>query len=435
MTDVSRFSALAASGDDAEALALYHGPFLDGFVLPGCVEFDQWVAAQRARLQGIAARSLERLATAAESRADWTGAVAPLKQLVALDTLSATATMRLMRATWASGDRPGAIQLGRVHATIVREQLDLEPDVAVLRLMDELRGTRDTPAALQLASELESAARVPAVADLLTVPRRSSDRRVWRRAGPRAAAVALVAAVAGGAAVILSRSVGASAAATTLSAQQIVVAPFRVSAADASLSYLREGIVELLSSRLADDSAARAVDPGRVLGTWRAANPNGATDTPNPEALKLARRLGASRVVVGGVVGNPSRIVVTASVLGVPNGETRAKSEVEGSADSITTLVDRLAVRLVATSAGEGDRFSDRFTPSLGALRDFLDGQAAYHRGDYAAAVPLYEHALARDSSFALAAMHLALAADRLNAAEQHDRALAIAWTNRNDLN
>ena len=46
-----------------------------------------------------------------------------------------------------------------------------------------------------------------------------------------------------------------------------------------------------------------------------------------------------------------------------------------------------------------------------------------------------YERALARDSSFALAAMHLALAADQLNDAEQHDRALAIAWAHRLDLN
>ena len=140
-------------------------------------------------------------------------------------------------------------------------------------------------------------------------------------------------------------------------------------------------------------------------------------------------------MIVGGIVGNASRLVVSASLLMARTGETRAQATVEGPVDSITTLVDRLAARLIASGAGEGDRFGDRFTPSLAALRDFLEGQAAYRGGDYAQAIPAYERALARDSGFALAALHLALAADGINDAEQHDRALALAWANRGDLN
>ncbi|HEY9229146.1 MAG TPA: hypothetical protein VIP11_21020, partial [Gemmatimonadaceae bacterium] len=55
-SDVARFIACAAQGDDDGALALYAGPFLDGFALPGCVEFDQWVAASRERMRSMASR-------------------------------------------------------------------------------------------------------------------------------------------------------------------------------------------------------------------------------------------------------------------------------------------------------------------------------------------------------------------------------------------
>ena len=85
--------------------------------------------------------------------------------------------------------------------------------------------------------------------------------------------------------------------------QRVVVAPFRVAGASPSLSYLRDGMVELLSVRLADDSLARSVDAGAVIGAWRAAGLAPAMDVPRDTVVRLAARLGAERVVVGGVIG------------------------------------------------------------------------------------------------------------------------------------
>jgi len=192
-------------------------------------------------------------------------------------------------------------------------------------------------------------------------------------------------------------------------------------------------MVELLSARLADDSGAHAVDPGVVLNAWRT-RATGPTEISRERGLEIARRLGASRLVVGSVVGGATRLVLSASLLVVPSGEVDAQATVEGPPDSVTAIVDRVAVKLLAVSAGEGDRLSHRTTPSLVALRAFLSGQSAYRRGDYNAAIPLYERALAADSTFALAALQLAMTADQVNDNEQHDRALAIAWANRGDL-
>jgi DNA-binding SARP family transcriptional activator len=441
-SDVGQFLALADRDAHASVAAAYRGVFLEGFVLASSAEFDQWMSVERSRFQHIAARALERLATAAERAGDWPAAVESYKRLVALDPLSATATMRLMRALWASGDRTGAIQHGRAHATLIYDELEIEADAAVLRLIDELTVARETPSpirltavedpAIEAATPISSAAVAPSSVAFSNIaqPHRTSPRRYAGRAALlSSAAIVVVAAV-----LSFGRSQAVAEGAIHLDAEPVVVAPFRVSGSDASLGYLREGMVELLSSRLDDDSAARAIDPGRVIGAWRKEQLTGPADTRSPDAIRIARQLGSGRVIVGGIVGNAAKLVVSASLLQASTGETSAQVTVEGPVDSITTLVDRLAAKLIASSAGEGDRFGDRFTPSLAALRDFLEGQAAYRRGDYAQAIPAYERALARDSGFALAALHLALAADGINDAEQHDRALALAWANRADL-
>jgi hypothetical protein len=97
-------------------------------------------------------------------------------------------------------------------------------------------------------------------------------------------------------------------------------------------------------------------------------------------------------------------------------------------------MVDRLAVQFLAARHGELDRLSTEVTPSLRALREYIAGQSAYRRAEYLRAARHYELALRADSTFALAAFQLALAADRLNGGEQNHRALSIAWNRRNEL-
>jgi TolB-like protein len=217
-------------------------------------------------------------------------------------------------------------------------------------------------------------------------------------------------------------------------AQRVVVAPFRVTGASASLAYLRDGMVELLAARLADDSGARSVDAGAVLAAWRAAGLLGSGQVARDTVVRLAGRLGAERVVVGSVVGTPSRVVLSATVVAVPSGTVSAEASVEGPADSVTALVDRLAARLLVLGAGEDASLASQTTGSLRALRAFLDGQAAFRRGSHAVAVRRYEEALQIDSTFALAALQLARSADRLQLGAPRTRGLAVAWRGRAEL-
>ena len=448
--DVWAFEDTVAVGDLERAAGLYKGPFLDGFYLSGAPEFERWAAERRSRYEAQIAEVLDRLAASAESIGDHGRAVDWLRRRAAIDPLDTQAPVRLMTSLAAAGDRAGALQQARVHETLLREQLEMAPDVLVTQLAARLRADAertDAVASMQAPPSANGAGPVvvqaPTASGHTTLaPPVATEARAVRSLGrgkhaKRITWVALaVIVVTVGAIVGTSRSErrGAAPNLAPSVAHPVVIAPFRVAGAEPSLAYLREGMVELLSMRLADDSGARSVDPGAVLGAWRAAGLTATEDVPRSTAVRVASELGASRVVFGSVVGTPLKLLVTASVVRVPSGEVIADASVEGTSDSLGTLVDRIAVELLAVEAGERDRLAQHSTPSLPALRAYLDGQAEYRRGDYSSAVQHYERALRSDSSFALAALRLAVAADRINDAEQHDRALALAWAARDEL-
>ncbi len=441
--DVNELEAALDSGDLERAVALYTGPFLDGFFLSGSPEFEHWSSLQRGRLEARVAEALERLAERAETESDSRGAVEWRKRISTIRPLDSGNTVKLMTALAESGDRAGALQHARVHELLLREQLGLEPDVAVLALAKKLREPSQPIAADTVDGGTESGRAVllqnssPVVLDLastrgspLTVWVRRQRSRPWRLT----TALTLMLAVLAAAVTIIRGQRSAPAVAQPQLRQKVVVAPFRVAGAAASLSYLRDGIVELLSTRLADDTAARAVDAGAVLGAWEGAGFTTAAAVPRDSVVKLAARLGAERVVIGSVVGTPSRLILRASVVAVPSAEVHGEAMVEGPADSISALIDGLAAKLLVSQAGEDERLSSYTTASLPALRAYLAGQAAFRRDAYDGAVRHYEAALKLDPTFALAALRLAMAADRRNDDEKRGHGVALAWTSREAL-
>jgi DNA-binding SARP family transcriptional activator/TolB-like protein len=465
-SDVQELEEALDAQDFERAAALYAGPFADGFYLTGSGEFEQWTTAQRARLEDRMADALGRLAAEAETEGRSRDALGWRKRLAAVRPLDASVTVALMRTLAEAGDRAGAIRHAQLHQTLLREQLGLDPDPVVTSLAARLRQPMEWSAAAQdqspddAGAELEPSAvavddggagavkvREPGgsalPAEAMTSSRAavpgvhsagSRSPRRWRLVA--GASVALAAGLVAGAALLARRGADREAVPppTPKLEQQVVVAPFRVSGASASLAYLREGMVELLSTRLADDSSDRSVDAGAVLGAWRAAGLGGTSELPRSTIARLAATLGAERVVIGSVVGSQRRLVLTANVTDAATGRPLGQASVEGAADSITSLVDRLAVRLLLLDAGEEASLATRTSESLPALRAFLDGQAAFRRANYTEALRRYGDAVRLDSTFALAAVQLARSADRLRLVEPRGRALALAWRERDAL-
>jgi hypothetical protein len=214
----------------------------------------------------------------------------------------------------------------------------------------------------------------------------------------------------------------------------MAVVPFRVRGAAPALGYLREGMIDLVAARLTGAGGARAADPGSVMNAWRRAGGSETDDLSGSAVLELARRLGAGQVLLGSVVGTPGHVALNASLLPVEGGSPRAEAKVEGVADSLPQLVDRLIAQLITEETGTSHGLEGLVNRPLPALRLYLQAQAAYRRADYVDAVARYEQALDLDSTFALAGLRLASAAGWTAAPGAGRRGLEQAWRSRDRL-
>src|SRR5437773_2402588 len=138
-SDVQNFEEALDRGDPARAVAVYSGPFLDGFYLSEAGEFEHWVDEERARLATRAAEALESLAARATATGDVRASVKWWRRLTELDPFSAHAALGLMQALAAAGERVEALDHGRRFDAFVRQELGAEPSAQVTALMQRLR--------------------------------------------------------------------------------------------------------------------------------------------------------------------------------------------------------------------------------------------------------------------------------------------------------
>ncbi|MGQ0539496.1 MAG: BTAD domain-containing putative transcriptional regulator [Gemmatimonadaceae bacterium] len=474
-SDIADFHAALERSAFEKAVALYTGPFLNGFFLTDAPEFERWVERERTRLSGSYRAALERLAAQAEVAGDPSCAVEWCRRLANEDMLSSRTALRLMRALAAAGDRAAALQHARVYETLVRQELEIAPDSEIVAYLEELRSSNGAaaspppmrPSRVELTEQLPAAVpstvgdATPIVVPTIQVaavgppslpgtskpPERSGSRRVMLVLAvlvPLVVAASWVAwTTRGGPDVQVARD----------DPTLVFVAPFRVSAADTSLRYLGEAMVDLLSAKFAGQGGPRAIDARTAISAWRrvAAQSTASAD----DDLRAARGAGAGRVLRGSVVGTGGgRITIDARLLSVADGSRLASTIVEGPHDSLGAVVDRLAARLIALASGVAEQhLGSLTTSSFPALAAYLAGSAAHRRGDDAAALDHFRRALDFDSTFALAALELASARgwalalmprenspgdavmgalDRrqqtLGDDELFDRAMAIAW-------
>ena len=237
-----------------------------------------------------------------------------------------------------------------------------------------------------------------------------------------AAAVALIAVAGIGGSMLMNRGGNAP-----IDEHAVAVVPFRVASADPSHHYLREGMLDLIAAKLSGEEL-RTIEPRSVLDAWRQAGGSETRDLSQAETLALAERLQAGKALLGDVVGTPDKLVLTVSMLSVPKGTQLSRISVEGPPDSLGSLVNEIAAKLLTQTSGEtAARLSTLSNTSLPALRAYLDGQSRLRRGDAGAAAKDFARALEEDSTFALAGLGLRMATSWYGDGELGNRGLQIA--------
>jgi DNA-binding SARP family transcriptional activator len=109
------------------ALELYRGPFLSGFTLAGCPEFNDWVGAQRTHFERMHLAALTAIINCEAGRANYNKAILYCRRYLRVNELAEDVHRQLMMLHMLSGDRPAALQQYQRCVTVLRRELGIEP--------------------------------------------------------------------------------------------------------------------------------------------------------------------------------------------------------------------------------------------------------------------------------------------------------------------
>ena len=138
-SDLQDFTDALERGDLRGAVAIYQGPFLDGFYLSGADEFERWVEVERSEYCRKYRAALEALAVADGLRGDANGSAEWWRRLTDADPLNARTAVAYMEALAVAAGHAGALQFARDYGKRLRNEFDSDPDPAVMAAAERLR--------------------------------------------------------------------------------------------------------------------------------------------------------------------------------------------------------------------------------------------------------------------------------------------------------
>lgn len=400
-SDYTRLDRHSKNGEPDLAVDEYAGPFLDGFHLPASELFDEWQGQVRERVHTHVTRLLDILVSETTNPAQqlrWT------ERRAHHEPHSARAALGHMRALIQAGDRSAAIEFAQRFHQRLATDLEAGPDPTVRALETELRQHADAVPIAVVPSQ-------PTASD--SAPATRATRRI--RGRPRLISAGVVAATV--AVVTLAVAQVRDAGSTPAPAVQTTVAvmPFEVRG-QPDLDYLGAGVMDLLSARLNGMGPVSTIDPAALMQFVEA---HGAGSEPVlARARRTAAAFSADRVIVGSIVALGDHRLEVRAAIHDPTGQREAEVLASGDASRLTALLDDVARRLLAEQLrgirGAIPSLAALTTESLGALREYLEGEESMRRGEFLAAVDHFQRAVRIDTAFALGFFRLGQARERL---------------------
>jgi tetratricopeptide (TPR) repeat protein len=233
------------------------------------------------------------------------------------------------------------------------------------------------------------------------VPQR---RRASVRLNARMLAAVLVLVVAAAAWILWPRGSDVPPPGPPLSGTPLVVFPFEIRGTE-RIGYLEDGMVDLLSSGLNDVGDLHTIDP---RGMYRAIADIGGDISDPAVSRRVASSLGASLFLVGSIVEAAGRFQASARLYGVDGSlvtESTARVDEEGR---VFELAEEIARQVVVAMFDDAPDVPTLFDTTLPALKAYLEGESLLRSGHFAEAADRYQHAVAEDSTFAMAWAQLA---------------------------
>jgi DNA-binding SARP family transcriptional activator len=392
-SDVEQFEQALAAGTLEQAAAHYRGPFLDGFHIDDAPDFERWLDSEQDRLARSYARLLQQLADEREQAGNPAAAAEWWRRLAAHEPSSGRVALRVMQALAGAGDRAGAIQHGRAHIVLLREEFGIEADPPVLELLERLTASEPQNERAPRTAE------PPVVTTVATQPAEPPSR--WRRRRIALTVFAVIVAAAALAGAWLSRR---------------SVEPQPVLVADATGdTLLGDFVAERLRQGLARSPHLRVVGRSAIAATLQRMGRNPDERLVPEIAREVALREGVKAFVQVDVHRSGDAYYLSAALVEAGSEElTDSERAIARNATEVVAATDRLG-ESVRKRFGESlasiaatTRLYPVTTDSISALIRYNEGFQAYRlRGDVRRALELTEEAIAIDSTFAQAYLQL----------------------------
>jgi len=403
-SDLLEFRAALAAGDRVKAATLATGPFLHGFTLASCPEFERWADEERATISSDATKLLLAFAKEASAASDFESAADWWRRLTILDPLSGRFALGNLKALANAGDRAGALAFARAHEKLVRRELEADPDPEIRKLEAELRAlpsptvARAAPrkAAVVSAAAAETAAEPP---DIPIHNTGRAPQRFTSRTALMVIATAALVTLAISSATILRRSNSTAASTTPTFAVGMI-------SEDGIPDTLRIGgvLTDMLATNLARVAGLSVVANSRLFELMLPGQ-----DTLPGGYLEAARRAGATEILQGRLLPGPQwTLSMEIQRVDLKTGLVKRGYRI-GAADRFA-LVDSMTAAIAQDLQLGSPRGSiaEAMTDNQVAYRLYEEGLRAYNQYDEAAALRLMNAALEEDSTFAMAAYYAA---------------------------
>jgi eukaryotic-like serine/threonine-protein kinase len=191
----------------------------------------------------------------------------------------------------------------------------------------------------------------------------------------------------------------------------LIIYPFENQTGDASLDYLQQGAMNLLGLAVQQWRDLRVYDDERTASLLRRKDVADPTALDFDLAQSLAREARVGTLVLGDIRRQGDSLVVEAKIHDVRSGE-RLATEIVGAGwgTDPRPLFDSLAARILRISGappGERPELLAQTTRSLEAYQAYRAGVTHLQHFRIDSAVAQLEHAIALDSTFALAYVRL----------------------------
>ena len=198
----------------------------------------------------------------------------------------------------------------------------------------------------------------------------------------------------------------------------VAVMPFQNMTNDTTKEVLQDWIQDILITALSNSKEIKVMPTESIRNLLKSRGiTNNASLTPSI-ANSVSKKMGANIVVYGNIKQAGSTIRLNAQLIDTKTEEVIKSFQLQGPSgeDLIFNIIDSLSIQVndflvISKLKKENLKIQELvFTKSPDAYRYFIYGQSAFSRGDFPSAINMFSQAIAIDSNYTYAALHIAWA-------------------------